>query len=238
VRGALSDDRPYRDSMSFRAPDDVLLTPAQNACAWFFFVMAALFLVQTLTRGASEHYRADLQVFFGIDLGRLLPFNIVRTWHVQLSIFWVSTSFLSAGIFLAPMITGREPRGQKLLAYGLLGALVIVVVGSLLGEFAGIQGLIRNVWFGDQGFEYLDLGRVWQILLTVGLVFWVVILYRGLRGRLGSEQMGNMPWIFFFSALSIPAFYGVGLLAHPGENFTTTDFWLFLGGPPLGRGLS
>ena len=216
-----------QQSMSFRAPDEVSLTPAQNACAWFFFVMAALFLAQTLLGGASEHYRADLQSFFGIDLGRLLPFNIVRTWHVQLSIFWVSTSYLAAGIFLAPMIAGREPRGQKILAYGLLGALVIVVVGSLLGEFAGIQGLIHNAWFGDQGFEYLDLGRVWQILLTIGLCFWVVTLYRGLRGRLNSEHVGNMPWLFFFSALSIPAFYGVGLLASGGENFTTTDFWRF-----------
>jgi nitric oxide reductase subunit B len=54
-----------------------------------------------------------------------------------------------------------------------------------------------------------------------------VILYRGLRGRLDSEHAGNMPWLFFFSALSIPAFYGVGLLANPGQNFTTTDFWRF-----------
>ena len=216
-----------QQSMSFRAPDEVMLTPAQKACAWFFFVMAALFLVQTLLGGASEHYRADLQSFFGIDLGRFLPFNIVRTWHVQLSIFWVSTSYLAAGIFLAPMISGREPRGQKMLSYCLLGALVVVVVGSLSGEFAGIQGFTHSAWFGDQGFEYLDLGRIWQILLTIGLLFWVVILYRGLRGRLDSEHVGNMPWLFFFSALSIPAFYGVGLLANPGQHFTTTDFWRF-----------
>ncbi|WP_035353969.1 nitric-oxide reductase large subunit [Edaphobacter aggregans] len=214
-------------NVSFRAPDEVELTPAQNACAWFFFVMAALFVVQTLLGGATEHYRAELQNFFGIDLGRVLPFNLVRTWHLQLSIFWVATSYLAAGIFLAPMIVGREPRGQKLLAYGLLGALVIVVVGSLLGEFGGIRGLIRNSWFGDQGFEWLDLGRIWQILLTVGLLFWVVILYRGLRGRLSAEHAGNMPWLFVFSALSIPAFYAVGLLANPGEHFTTTEFWRF-----------
>jgi nitric oxide reductase subunit B len=214
-------------SVSFRAPDEVLLTPAQKACAWFFFAMAAMFVVQTLLGGATEHYRADLQSFFGIDLGRLLPFNVVRTWHLQLALFWVVTSYLAAGIFLAPIIAGREPRGQKLLAYGLLGALVIVVVGSLLGEFAGIQGLIRNSWFGHQGFEYLDLGRFWQVLLSVGMVFWVVILYRGMRNRLSSEHAGNMPWIFFFSALSIPAFYAVGLLAHPASHFTTTDFWRF-----------
>ena len=218
-----------QQTVSFRPPNQVLLTPAQRACAWFFLVMGLLFLLQTLAGGASQHYRAEISNFFGIDLARLLPFNIARTWHLQLAIFWVSTSYLAAGIFLAPMITGREPRGQSFLAYCLLGALVIVVFGSLFGEYAGIEGWFKNawLWFGNQGFEYLDLGRFWQILLTIGLFFWVAILFRGLRGRLHNDHMGNMPWLFFFSALSIPAFYGVGLLAHPGSHFTTTDFWRF-----------
>jgi nitric oxide reductase subunit B len=218
-----------QNAISFRPPREVVLTPAQRACAWFFFVMALLFLLQTLTGGATQHYRAELSSFFGIDLGSVLPFNIARTWHVQLAIFWVATSFLAAGIFLAPMIAGREPRRQHWLAYGLLGALALVVFGSLAGEFAGIHGWMRNnwEWFGNQGFEYLDLGRFWQILLTVGLVFWVVILLRGLRGTLGNDHMGNMPGLFFFAALSIPAFYAVGLLARPASHFTTTDFWRF-----------
>ncbi len=76
-----------RQTVSFRTPDQVTLTPAQRACAWFFFVMAALFLVQTFVGGASQHYRADLGSFFGIDLGRLFPYNVARTWHVQLAFF-------------------------------------------------------------------------------------------------------------------------------------------------------
>lgn len=218
-----------RQSISFRAPDSVALTPAQRSCAWFFFVMALLFVLQTLLGGATQHYRADLSSFFGIDLARLLPFNVARTWHLQLAIFWVATSFLAAGIFLVPMISGREPRGQHILAYGLLGALTIVVFGSLAGEFAGIEGKVRSgwSWFGNQGFEYLDLGRFWQVLLTVGLFFWVAILFRGLRTKLRTQHMGNMPWLFFFAALAIPSFYGVGLLAHPASHFTTTDFWRF-----------
>jgi nitric oxide reductase subunit B len=215
--------------VSFRPPDDVVLTPAQRSCAWFFLVMALLFTLQALLGGATQHYRAEIANFFGFDLARNLPFNIARTWHLQLAIFWVSTSFLAAGIFLAPMITGGEPHRQNWLSYGLLAALVIVVFGSLAGEYAAINGWIQHgwSWFGAQGFEYLDLGRFWQILLTVGLVFWVIILFRGLRGRLASEHVGNMPWLFFFSALSIPAFYAVGLLARTDSHFTTTDFWRF-----------
>lgn len=87
-----------------------------------------------------------------IDLARGFPYNITRTWHLQLAILWVATAFLAAGIFLTPMIAGREPRGQRPLIYSLLVALVLVVVGSLAGEFSGIHGWIRNGWqsFGNQ----------------------------------------------------------------------------------------
>jgi len=127
-------------TLSFRNPGDVALTPAQRATAWFFFVMAALFLVQTMVGAASQHYRADVADFFGINLAAWFPFNLMRTWHVQLAIFFVATSYVAAGIFLAPMIARREPKGQHLLAFGLLGALALVVGGSMLGELAGIHG--------------------------------------------------------------------------------------------------
>ena len=216
-------------TISFRPPGEVVLTPAQQSCAWFFLVMGLLFLLQVLFGGATQHYRAEIANFFGIDLARFLPFNVARTWHLQLAIFWVATSYLAAGIFLAPLISGHEPKRQHWLSYALLAALAIVVFGSLAGEYAGIWGGFGRYWnwFGNQGFEYLDLGRFWQLLLTIGLVFWVIILFRGLRGSLHNDSLGNMPWLFFFAALSIPAFYAVGLLAQTDSNFTTTDFWRF-----------
>jgi nitric oxide reductase subunit B len=213
-------------TLTFRSPGDVALTPAQRATAYFFFAMAGLFLLQTLVGAASQHYRADLGGFFGIDIAQALPFNLVRTWHVQLAIFFVATSFVAAGIFLTPMIAGREPRGQSKLAFALLGALVVVVLGSLIGELADIHNWFSGSIFG-QGFEYLDLGRFWQILLIIGLAFWIVIIFRGLRKRLSRERVGNMPWLFFLAALAIPAFYAVGLLARSGDSFTVTDYWRF-----------
>jgi nitric oxide reductase subunit B len=214
-------------TLSFRAPGDVALTPGQRATAWFFFVMAALFLLQTLVGGMSQHYRAELDGFFGIDIAKVFPYNLVRTWHVQLAIFFVATAFVAAGIFLAPMIAGREPKGQGKLAFILLGALAVVVFGSLIGEFADIHNWFSGSIFGDQGFEYLDLGRFWQVLLIIGLCLWGFMLYRGLKGRLTKERVGNMPWLFFLAALAIPAFYAVGLLVNSGDNFTITDYWRF-----------
>ena len=214
-------------TLTFRTPGDVALTPGQRTTAYFFFVMAGVFLLQTLVGGAAQHYRAELEGFFGIDIAQALPFNLVRTWHVQLAIFFVATSYVAAGIFLAPMIAGREPNGQSKLAFLLLGALVVVVVGSLVGELADIHNWFEGSVFGLQGFEYLDLGRFWQVLLIIGLSFWIVIMFRGLRGRLSRERVGNMPWLFFLAALAIPAFYAVGLLARSTDAFTVTDYWRF-----------
>ena len=216
--------------VSFRDPSTVRLTPGQKATAGFFLVMAVLFLIQTFAGAAVQHYRAELSGFFGFDLAAVLPYNLLRTWHVQLSIFWVSTSFVAAGIFLAPMIARREPKGQGKLALVLLGALAVVVFGTLIGSFLGIHGVLEDRasnWFGLQGFEYLDLARLWQILLVVGLVLWVYMLFRVLRTRLREDHPGNMPWLFFLAACAIPAFYAVGLLAQTSDDFTITEFWRF-----------
>jgi len=216
--------------LRFRPPGEVALTPAQRSTAWYFFVVAALFFVQTLLGGATAHYHAETGGFFGFDLARLLPYNLTRTWHLQLALFFVTAAYLAAGIFLAPLIAGREPRGQRLLSFALLAALVVVVVGSLGGEAASYKGWIASSVkpiLGAQGWEYLDLGRLWQVLLIVGLVLWCIILYRGLRGHLAGESRGNLPYLFFYSALTIPLFYAVGLLSRSHTNFAIADFWRF-----------
>ncbi len=218
-----------RRELRFLPVEDYAPTPAQRTIVWFLLVASLLFLMQTLLGGLAAHYRAEPANFFGVDVSRLLPYNLVRTWHVQLAIFWVSASYLATGIFIAPLISGREPRGQRALTIILLVAVAIVVFGSMAGEYGSIQGWIRRWWFwiGDQGFEYLDLGRLWQIGLIAGLALWVFILWRGLAGALESQRQGNLPWMLFYAALAIPAFYAVGLLVNPRSGFVITDFWRF-----------
>ena len=228
-------------TLSFRAPGDVALTPAQRACAWFFFVMAALFLLQTLVGAASQHYRAEIDSFFGFDLAQVFPYNLMRTWHVQLALFWVATSFVAAGIFLAPMIARREPKHQGKLAFALLGALAVVVFGTLIGSYLGVHGVLQNAasnWFGLQGFEYLDLARLWQVLLSIGLVrLGVHALARPApapgqpstratcRGCSSSPRARSPP--------STPS----GLIARTGGQLHHHRVLALLGRAPVGRGL-
>jgi len=214
-------------TLSFRAPGEVSLTPAQRATMWFFAIVSVLFLAQTLVGAAAEHYRADLSNFFGLDLARVLPYNLARTWHLQLALFWTAAAFLAGGIFLVPFIARREPKRQSWLAYGLLGAVAVVVFGSLITEALSIYGVIPRGSLFSQQWEYLDLPRLWQILLVVGMFLWIAIIWRGMRGRLRGESKLNMPWLFFFAGLAIPVFYTVGLLASSDTHYTVADFWRF-----------
>jgi nitric oxide reductase subunit B len=218
---------PEASTLSFREPEAVSLTPAQRATVWFFAIVSVLFLAQTLVGAAAEHYRADLTNFFGLDLARLLPYNLARTWHVQLTLFWTAASFLAGGIFLVPFIARREPRRQSWLAYGLLGAVAVVVFGSLISEALSIYGVIPAGSLLSQQWEYLDLARLWQILLIIGMFLWIAIIWRGMRARLRGESKMNMPWLFFFAGLAIPTFYAIGLLASSGSHYTAADFWRF-----------
>jgi nitric oxide reductase subunit B len=42
-----------------------------------------------------------------------------------------------------------------------------------------------------------------------------------------AQRHVNLPWLFFFAALAIPAVYAVGLLARAGSTYTVNDFWRF-----------
>ena len=224
----------------FVPPSSVALTPAQRVTAWFFLVVAALFLLQNLVGGATVHYMVEAGGFFGIDLPKWLPYNLTRTWHLQMAIFFVATAYLAAGIFLAPLIAGREPRGQGVLSALLLGALAVVVFGSLGGEYLSYHGLLPRglrSFFGAQGWEYLELGRFWMYLLIVGMVLWVVIIYRGLLAPPGRREPGQ-------PALAVPLQLAVdpGLLrGRPADPHAVPvrdrRLLAVLGRPPLGRRL-
>jgi nitric oxide reductase subunit B len=204
-------------------------TESQRATIKYFAVAALLFFAQVNVGGATAHFRADPSSFYGFDLSFLFPSNLMRTWHLQLAILWIATAWVGGGLFLASSLGEREPKGQKFGIDLLFWALVIVVFGSLFGEMAGMRQLLGKAWFwfGDQGWEYLDLGRGWQILLIAGLVFWLLLVFRAVKGVLKDPEKGEISWLFLLTTLTIPLFYLPALFFTGRSNFTVVDNWRF-----------
>ena len=207
-----------------------ILTPSQRALGLYFAVVILLFLMQATLGGAIAHYRIEPGGFYGFALARILPYNLARTWHLQLAIFWIATSWVAGGLFLAPLVGGAEPRGQRAGVLALLVALAVVVFGSLGGEALGINNKLGQYWFwfGHQGGEYLDLGRFWQMLLTAGLVFWLFLMFRALRPAMRRNSgQGELPGLFLYAAVAIPLFYLPAMFYGPHTNFAIIDNWRF-----------
>jgi nitric oxide reductase subunit B len=203
-------------------------SPSQKATVKYFFVVAALWVVQVALGAITAHYGVEGSGFYGIPLDRWLPYSVTRTWHLQIGIFWIATSWLATGLYVAPAISGYEPKGQRLGVNALFGALLLVVVGSLAGEWLSIQHRLGNdwFWFGTQGYEYVDLGRFWQILLFGGLVFWLWLMWRAIRPALARrDQDYSLLTMFLISSIAIPLFYAAGLMYGQRSNLVTAEYW-------------
>ncbi|MBW2064383.1 MAG: cbb3-type cytochrome c oxidase subunit I [Deltaproteobacteria bacterium] len=209
---------------------DMPLTPSQLKAAKFFLVVILLFLLQTVVGGLMAHYTVHPASFWLPLVSKLIPYSWAESWHLQLAVFWIATTWVASAIYLAPIIGGREPRKQAILVELLFGAILLVALGSLIGEVLGIKGYLGNLWFwlGHQGWEFLELGRIWQILLFVGLIGWLVIVYRAVGYHIKlkhNDEFTALIWFYLFSAILVVAFFGFGLFYGKGSHLTLADYW-------------
>lgn len=205
------------------------LTPSMKATLKYFWVVTALILVQILMGVITAHYGVEGLGFYGLPLADVLPYSISRTWHVQLAIFWIATSWLATGLFIAPAISGKEPKFQRLGVNFLFVALLVIVVGSLAGQWMGVMqklGLVDNFWFGHQGYEYVDLGRFWQIFLLVGLVLWLVLMGRAIYPAIQRrDENRHLLTMFLIASVAIAAFYAAGLMWGRQTHLAIAEYW-------------
>jgi nitric oxide reductase subunit B len=164
-----------------------------------------------------------------MPLSQVLPYAVTRTWHTQLAVFWIATAWLATGLYIAPAISGHEPRFQRLGVNALWAALVLVVVGSMFGEWLGVQqvfDLDDNFWFGHQGYEYVDLGRFWQILLFIGLMLWLTLVGRALWPALRRPSESQpLLVILFLSTIAIGLFYAAGFMWGKHTHISLVEYW-------------
>ncbi|PTT34358.1 nitric oxide reductase large subunit [Acidovorax sp. HMWF018] len=216
---------PLHDPLS-RVP----LTPSQRGLGKYLFLIVALFSFQVLLGGFTAHYTVEGQQFYGINVSQWFPYSLVRTWHIQSALFWIATGFLAAGLFLAPLINGgKDPAYQKLGVDILFWALVVVVVGSFTGNYLAIAQIMPpewNFWLGHQGYEYVDLGRLWQIGKFTGIAFWLVLMLRGIVPALrtpGGDK--NLLALLTASVVAIGLFYGAGFFYGERTHLSVMEYW-------------
>lgn len=205
------------------------LTPSQKALGKYLLLVVGLFTFQVFLGGFTAHYTLEGQSFYGLETSKWFPYSLVRTWHIQSAMFWIATGFLAAGLFLAPIINGgKDPKGQKLGVDILFWALVLVVVGSFAGNYLAIAQIMPaewSFWLGHQGYEYVDLGRLWQIGKFSGIVFWLFLMMRGIHNALRQPGDKNLLALLTASVVAIGLFYGAGFFYGERTHISVMEYW-------------
>lgn len=215
---------PTKDPLTAFKP-----TPSQKALGKYLFIVVALFTFQVFLGGFTAHYTVEGQGFYGIETSKWFPYSLVRTWHIQSALFWIATGFLAAGLFLAPIINGgRDPKYQKLGVDILFWALVTVVAGSFTGNYLAIAQVMPqdwSFWLGHQGYEYVDLGRLWQIGKFTGVVLWLVLMMRAIVPALRQPGDKHLLALLTASVVAIGLFYGAGFFYGEKTHISIMEYW-------------
>lgn len=205
------------------------ITPSMRLVKKYFWVVSLLMIVQMLLGIVTAHYGVEGDGLYGIPLDQILPYSVTRTWHTQLAIFWIATAWLATGLYIAPAVSGKDPKFQVFGVNFLFIALLIIVAGSMIGQWFGVMqklNLVNNFWFGHQGYEYVDLGRFWQLFLFVGLFVWLALMVRPLIPVLKQKSdEKNLIVMFLISCAAIAMFYGAGLMWGRHTNLAISEYW-------------
>jgi nitric oxide reductase subunit B len=205
-------------------------SPTQRATFKFFYVAILLFLIQVLAGVLTVHDFVGFTTFFGFDLQAMLPVTISRSWHVQISLYWISACWVGISFFVLPLLGKGEPKGQLKLINLLFAIFFILVAGSFVGIYMGPMGLLGNYsrWLGHQGWEFVELGRLYQYMLLAVFALWTVIVYRGLKGVMDKAKPWELPNWLIYSVVCILILLVSGFVASPETNFVVADFWRWM----------
>ncbi len=222
-------DRTFLDNsgplMTQKGVENFAPTPSQRATYKFFYAAIIVFLFQVIAGIMTVHDFVNYTVFFGYDLRDLFPITISRGWHVQLSLLWISACWIGASLFITPFIV-NEPRHHTKYVNTIFWMVAVLVVGSVVGIYIGPMGLTKYwYWLGNQGWEYVEPGKVWQGLLFLSFVLWAITLYRALKPVISLKQPWALPNWLVYTTVSILVLLISGFIATPRTNFVIADFW-------------
>ena len=215
-----------------KEPDDKLEDPiqitgifrSQKKLLKYIPIVAGLFVVQLFMGGYLAHLYTEPSKDFLISQD-LLPFNVIRSMHTQIAILWVAVGWLVGGLLIAPWVANKDHKYPWLVDV-LWASLLVVAVGSMIGLYMGATGQMRETWFwlGNEGRELINLGRVWDIGLVVGLVFWFLLIISLIR-----KSATNNPIVstIIWSAFAIATLYMAGMMpVHKiMPNYTVDDYY-------------
>ncbi len=209
------------------------LFQSQKNLIWIVPIIALLIVVQMTLWGYLAHVYVDPSQWFTfpwleniINIPQSwLPFNAIRSIHTQLAILWIAGSWLVWGLMIVPWVAWKDHKFPWLV-HILFAAIVVVVVGSVVGLYMWATWMLPDTWFwlGNEGRELVNLWRVWDFWVVAWLVIWFLMIVSVLKkASVKNPLAATIVW----SAFAIAGLYVAWMIPFQKimPNFTVDDFY-------------
>lgn len=154
----------------------------------FFMLMLVLFFFQAGFGLLIAAQQADPTLLSGV-----LNFNILRAEHLNLGILWILSGFIGTILFVGPLLSNRELAAPWLIKF-LFIALIAVTVWNVCTQALAAEG-IAGWWLGQpwfqEGLEYLEAGRIADLIILIGFC---IVSYVVLRTFPPVRQWNEIHW--------------------------------------------
>ncbi len=131
----------------------------------FFMLMLVLFVFQ-----AGFGMLLALQQIDPTLLAGVFNFNVARAEHLNLGIIWILCGFIGTILFVGPLLSNRELAAPWLIKF-LFIAVVAVTIWNVCTQYLAQTG-VAGWWLGQpmlqEGLEYLEAGRIADIVILIG----------------------------------------------------------------------
>lgn len=175
----------------------------------FFMLMLVLFLAQVAFGLILALQHADPTFLAGT-----LNFNVVRAEHLNLGLLWIIAGFMGAILFVGPLLSRRELAAPWLIKL-LFWAFLLTVAWNFLSQGLAAQG-VAGWWAGQpwfqEGLEYLEAGRIADLVVLVGFS---ILAYVVIRTFPPIREWNEIHWGLGIGVIALTAIWVFGLFYVP-----------------------
>jgi nitric oxide reductase subunit B len=215
-------DRPGESGLSYTSnwPHEPLVGNTMTASSALWSVASIILLIAGIA-GMVWYHTAHAEPADPQAPNRDPLLNAVATPSMKATrkYFFTVIGLILAQVAMGAITAHYAVEGRAFFGFPLSDLLPYVVSRTVHTQF-GI------FWIGNQGLEFTSMGRVWQVLLFVGLLFWLTLLGRALWPALKrpSETRGLIAMVFL-SATCIGAFYATSLVWGQRTHYAMIEYW-------------
>lgn len=207
-------------------------TKTQRSTLYGVVVIGLLAAVQGLLGEYIFHLYTSPS-FYGINLLRILPFNVGNAEHYTLAVLWIVATWVVFSLFVLPYFGLKLSKRQT---WGIMVATIGTGLLTVLGIFANYLQIIPysngfvDLWFmfGGQGRNVVTQGTVWLLVIAALVFYMSYLFYKASKITIPNFKPLTQVLSISLAGTGFGVVMGALPVLHPWSNYTVDEYFRWI----------